>query len=117
MSVNLAVVRGTCSSPADVRVLASGSTLASLQVTSRAADGTATSVPVVAGEPPAWVEALAEGDEVVAVGRVRRRFYRAAGGTGSRVEVEVVQIARATDRRRVQTLMRRATESIEQLLD
>jgi single-strand DNA-binding protein len=117
MTVNLAVVRGVCTSPADVRVLPSGTTLASLQVTSRSADGTATSVPVITWDPSGWVEALDEGDEVVAVGRVRRRFYRAGGATGSRVEVEAVQLARATDRRRVQTLMRRCAESIEELLD
>lgn len=116
MSVNLAVVRGTCSSPAEVRVLPSGSTLALVQLTSRA-EGTAaaTSVPVVAWDPPAWVEHLDTGDEVVALGRVRRRFFRSAGGSGSRVEVEAAALARASDRRRVQALLRRATAVLEQL--
>jgi len=116
MSVNLAVVRGTCSSPAEVRVLPSGSTLALLQLTSRAEGGATASVPVVAWDPPGWVEELDTGDEVVALGRVRRRFFRGAAGTGSRVEVEAEMVARGSDRRRVQALIRRATASIENLL-
>ena len=35
-----------------------------------------------------WVEELDAGDEIVVVGPVRRRFFRAAGATASRVEVE-----------------------------
>ena len=52
-SVNLAVVAGTCSSPADVRVLPSEEVLAQLQVTTRI-DGRAVSVPVAvpAALPP-----------------------------------------------------------------
>jgi single-strand DNA-binding protein len=115
MSVNVAVVRGTCSSPVEVRVLPSGSTLALVQLTSREDGAAATSVPVVAWDPPAWVEELDTGDEVVALGRVRRRFFRSATGSASRVEVEAATLARAGDRRRVQALLRRATAALEQL--
>ena len=52
MSVNLAVVRGVCSSPPEVRVLPSGTTLVVLQVTTRPDDGMTTSVPVVVWDPP-----------------------------------------------------------------
>ena len=58
MSVNLAVVRGVCSSPAEVRVLPSGSTLVVLQVTTRHGAEAAVSVPVVAWDPPASVSEL-----------------------------------------------------------
>lgn len=34
------------------------------------------------------------GDEVSVEGSIRRRFYRAGGGTGSRVEVEVLSARR-----------------------
>jgi len=47
----------------------------------------------------------------VVLGTVRRRFFRAAGGTASRVEVEAGIVAPARDRRRLRTLRRR----IEQL--
>lgn len=105
-AVNLAVVLGECSSPAQVRTLASGDTLAELQVTCRA-PGTTTSVPVVISEPPAWVTALEPGDPVLAVGRVRRRFFRAGGATASRVEVEAEMVAPGRDRRRRRAVLRR----------
>jgi single-strand DNA-binding protein len=113
-SLNVAILRGTCSSPAEVRVLPSTQALAQLQITTRI-DGRALSVPVSVLEPPAWVEALDAGDEVVVVGHVRRRFFRAGGATGSRVEVEAEIVARARDRRRLRTVERRIEEVMESL--
>ena len=95
MSVNLAVVRGICSSPAEVRELPSGSTLVLLQVTTRHGEEAAISVPVVAWDPPGSVSEFDVGDEVVAVGRVRRRFFRTGAGTGSRVEIEAAAVVPA----------------------
>ena len=114
-AVNLAVVRGTVSSPPDVRVLPSDTTLAQLQVTTRLADETL-SMPVACWNPAAWIEALEPGDEIVVVGRVRRRFFRAGGATASRVELEAAVVARAGDRRRVGAALRRATAALA-LLD
>ena len=74
--------------------------LVQLQVTTRLADETL-SMPVSCWNPAAWVEALEPGDEIVVVGRVRRRFFRAGGATASRVELEADVVARAGDRRRV----------------
>jgi hypothetical protein len=111
-SLNVAVLRGTCSSPADVRVLPSEQVLAQLQVTTRV-DGRAMSVPVAVLEPPAWVEALDTGDEVVVVGHVRRRFFRVAGTTASRVEIVAETVAPARDRRRLRTARRRIEELLE----
>src|SRR5205823_14587847 len=85
-SLNVAVLRGTCSSPAAVRTLPSGDIVADLQLTARVG-GRAVSVPVSVPAPAAWVEDLDAGDEIVVVGHVRRRFFRAAGATASRVEV------------------------------
>jgi single-strand DNA-binding protein len=116
MSVNLAVVRGVCSSPPEVRVLASGSTLVLLQLTIRPDEGNAVSVPVVTWDPPAAVQELEEGDEIVALGRVRRRFFRSGGGTASRVEIEADHVVAARDRRRVQALLRRATAALDPLV-
>jgi len=116
MTMNLAVVRGVCSSPAEVRELPSGSTLVLLQVTTRDGEDAAVSVPVVAWDPPAKVTDLDEGDEIVALGRVRRRFFRAGGATLSRVELEASALALAGDRRRVQALHRRAAAALEQVL-
>ena len=64
--VNLAVLCGPCSGPAEVRVLESGTRLATLAVRCPAGAGTAderaTSVPVTVWDPPAWVETLEAGD-------------------------------------------------------
>jgi hypothetical protein len=98
-------------------VLPSEQVLAVLQVTARPGDGPAVSVPVVVWNPPAWVERLEPGDEVVAVGRVRRRFFRGAAGAVSKVEVETDVLARGGDRRRIATALRRARESLDGMIE
>jgi single-stranded DNA-binding protein len=120
--VNLAVLCGPCSGPAEVRVLESGTRLATLAVRCAVAgpgggtaDERATSVPVTVWDPPAWVETLAAGDAVVVVGRMRRRFYQRPGGVGSRVDVEAEMIGRARDRRRIDAALRKADQALEAL--
>ncbi len=129
--LNLAVVIGVCSAPPEVRVLESGTRVASLSVRAPAHGGgrgsrangarvteageRATSVPVTVWDPPAWVEALDPGEVIVVVGQVRRRFYSRPGGVGSRVDLEAVSIARAHDRRRVDAALRRATGLLDDL--
>ena len=107
--LNVAVVRGTCSSPADVRTLPSGDVLAQLQVSARVGDSV-TSVPVAVLDPPAWVQQLDSGEEVIVIGHVRRRFFRAAGATASRVEIQAELVARARDRRRAAAARRRVAD-------
>jgi single-stranded DNA-binding protein len=117
-ALNLAVLCGPCSGPAEVRVLESGTRLATLAVrcpTGPGADERATSVPVTVWDPPAWVETLAAGDTVVVVGRMRRRFYQRPGGVGSRVDVEAELVGRARDRRRIDAALRKADEALEAL--
>jgi single-strand DNA-binding protein len=115
VSLNLAVVGGRCSSVPDIRTLGSGRTLAVLQVTTRPDEGPAISVPVVCWDPPAFVERLDAGDEVVAVGRVRRRYYRTGAGVASKVEVEAQVLARGGDRRRRVAALRRAQAALASL--
>jgi single-strand DNA-binding protein len=113
-SLNVAVLRGQCSSPPEVRVLPSGQVLAQIQLTTRGAEK-AVSVPVAVWSPPAWVEALDAGDEIIVVGPVRRRFFRAGGATASRVEVEAEAVARARDRRRLGALRKRVGQLLADL--
>jgi len=122
VQLNVAVVSGVCSSPPEVRVLESGTRVASLSVRApaRGGNGTdagerATSVPVTVWDPPAWVEELDTGAAVVVVGQVRRRFYSRPGGVGSRVDLEATAIARSRDRRRVDAALRRATTLLADL--
>jgi single-strand DNA-binding protein len=114
-SMNVAVVWGSCSSPPDLRVLPSDQRLAQLQLTTRV-DGRALSVPISVVDPPAWLEDLDTGDELVVLGPVRRRFFRAGGATASRVEIEAEVVCRGRDRRRSRSLRGRV-EAILEVLD
>jgi single-strand DNA-binding protein len=114
VELNVAVVRGTCSSPAEVRELPSGDVLVQLQITTRVA-GHGMSVPVSVVQPAVWVERADTGDELIVVGHVRRRFFRAGGATASRVEIAAEFLAPAHDRRRVRALRRRIDDALRPL--
>lgn len=89
---NLVVVVGRVAGAVRCTDLASGSTVRNLEV----ATGTDTGERV----PVAWYDArrppaLTDGDAVVVVGRVRRRWFRSGGATASRTEVVASVVARA----------------------
>ena len=109
--VNVAVIGGTLSSDPEIRTLPSGERLATLQVTVRCESAPTTSVPVACAKPPAWLDRAVAGDGIVAVGPVRRRYFRAGGGSASRTEVAAAVVARARERsprRRTRAAHRRA---------
>jgi single-strand DNA-binding protein len=100
---NLVVLRGTLAAEVRIRELPSGSVLGQFDVTTRD-DGGTQSVPVAWFDPPGTLVDLAVGTELVVVGSVRRRFFRAGGATQSRTEVvaeKVVPVRRARDAKRV----------------
>jgi single-strand DNA-binding protein len=111
--INVVVLQGVLARPAQDRVLPSGTRLLSLEVTVPRPDGPADSVPVAWFDAPASAAALDAGVEVVVVGRVRRRFFRAGGVTQSRTEVLASRVARATESKRARTLMSTAGSAIE----
>ena len=114
--VNVAVVWGVCSTEPEVRELDSGRRLASLSIRVKTGDEPATSVPVTVWEPPAWVETVTAGDELVVIGHIRRRFFQtAAGGRGAKVEVEAESLARGGDRRRVAAVRKRVERAADAL--
>lgn len=82
-ATNLTVLRGVVTSEPRVRELPSGGVVTNVEVTTRTGSVTA-SVPVVVHDRPVDVRA---GDEVVVVGHVQRRFFRAGGTTQSRTEI------------------------------
>lgn len=96
---NLAVLRGVVTSEPKVRELPSGSTVTNVEVTTRG-EGVTASVPVVVHDRPVDISS---GDEVVVVGYVHRRFFRAGGATQSRTEVVATQLVPA---RRTRTAQR-----------
>lgn len=114
--MNHAVLRGTLSSDPEIRTLASGTTLATLQLTTRSEVGPALSVPISVNEPSELVTNLVAGDEVVVVGSVRRRFFRAGGATASRVEVDAAEVVRGGDKRAVRRVARSAHRIVEDQL-
>jgi hypothetical protein len=98
-TLNLAVLRGVCSAPPEIRLMESGRRLASLSLRTRGPAAHATSVPVTVWNPPTWVEALDTGDALVVVGTVHRRFFRTSDGSrGAKAEVEASYVSRANSR-------------------
>jgi single-strand DNA-binding protein len=95
--MNVVAVTGHLSSEPTLRELQSGSVLMTFELTTKV-DDVSVSVPLVWFDPPKKV-AVGAGDEVAAVGTVRRRFYRAGGLTQSRTEVVVAHLGRHDDKR------------------
>ncbi len=109
---NLGVLVGELSSDPRSLQLDSGSMLLRLEVTVR--DGAATdTVPVVRFDPIASELALAAGERVAVVGRVRRRFFRAGGTTASQTEVLAERVVPVASRRRVARLLGSAASRLE----
>ena len=115
LTVNVSVVCGPCSGTPEIRVLESGTRLATFGVRCPGDGDRTTSVPVTVWDPPAWIETLEPGVPVVVVGRLRRRFFQRPGGVGSRVDLEAELVGRARDRRKVATAYRKALAALEVL--
>lgn len=99
--MNVVVLRGVLSRPPEARDLPSGDRLVAYEVTIRTEGRPTESVPVVWFDPPARATAMEAGAEVVATGRVRRRFFRTPAGTGSRTEVVAEVVLPTRQRTRV----------------
>jgi single-strand DNA-binding protein len=99
-ATNVAVVQGSLSGPPRRRELPSGSVLVELDVTTRG-DGGSSSVPVAWFDPGALAESLRQGDAVVVVGYVRRRFFRSGAATQSRTEVVAQRVVASSRRTQV----------------
>jgi single-strand DNA-binding protein len=85
--VNIAILRGHLSRPPEHRLLPSGDAVVSYDVTVPRPGERSETVPVAWIGAPASAAELDVDDQVVVVGRVRRRFFRAGGATQSRTEV------------------------------
>jgi single-strand DNA-binding protein len=106
--MNVVVVGGRLSRPAELRTLGSGELVLGLEVTVRSETIPTETVPVAWTNPPAWAQRLVAGDDLIVVGRVRRRFFRAGGATQSRTEVVVEGAARPSQRAKAATLIEAA---------
>lgn len=114
--LNIVVLKGRLSRPAEERVLPTdGTRLLGLDLTIKRADAErAESVPVVWHDAPAAASNLDTGDEVVVVGHVGRRFFRAGGSTQSRTEVVARVVVPSGSKKRVRAAV---TEAIAELTE
>ena len=107
---NVAVLRGRVTSEPSVRELPSGRTVTQVELTTTC-EGAAVSVPVVVDDRAV---SCRSGDEVVVVGHVRRRFFRAGGVTQSRTEVVATELHIATRRKSVERAVAGAVAALTQ---
>ena len=110
--MNVVVLRGTLSRPAERRELPSGTHIVAYEVTTRTGEGRAHTVPVAWPDAPAGA-VLDQGTEVVVTGRVQRRYFRAAGATQSRTEVVAEVVVPVSARRKARTAVERALTRVE----
>ena len=88
-TVNLAVLRGVCPNPPEVRVLESGRRLASLALrTPRSRAHARRRSRSRCGSRPPGSRRSSAGEELVVVGAVHRRFFQTATGSAAKAEVE-----------------------------
>ena len=115
--MNVTVLQGSLSRPPEQRELPSGDLLVNFEVTVPASgDRKAESVPVSWFDAPAAACDLEPDTEVVVVGRVRRRFFRAGGSTQSRTEVVADAVVPARQAKRAERVVRAALDAVEDAL-
>ncbi|MGI9120126.1 MAG: single-stranded DNA-binding protein [Acidimicrobiales bacterium] len=96
--MNIAILRGRLCRPPESRLLPSGDSVVAYDVTVDRCGQRAETVPVAWFGAPASAVDLEVGEEVVVVGRVRRRFFRSGGATQSRTEVVADRVIPARHR-------------------
>ena len=114
--MNVTFLRGRLSSPPRTLELPSGDAALTLELTIRDGEAPADTVPVTwfgASKAAAGWEA---GQELVVIGRVRRRFFRAGGRTASRTEVLAATVLpaerKADARRRIEKALAEVTPGL-----
>lgn len=111
---NVVVLVGRLARPAQLRHLPSGDSLVEYQLTVPRTEGQrAESVPVVWEKAPGYASELDTDTEVVVVGRVRRRFFRAGARTESRTEVVAESVVPSRLAKRARAAVAAAVERLE----
>lgn len=118
-ALNLVVLLGRLSSDEVRRTLPSGDLLCQFEVTVPATSGeaaSATTTPVVLFGTRKGAIGQA-GDEVLVIGSVRRRFFRAGGSTQSRTEVVASKLLLAPQKRSLRSAHKAALAELGVLTD
>lgn len=110
--MNVVVLAGALSASPVSRELPSGSVMLSMSVTTD--EPSRSSVPVVWFDPPGNV-AFEQGQRVVVVGTVVRRFFRSPAGTQSRTEVVATAIDLEGKSRRVRKPLAALQQQLQSL--
>ena len=90
--MNITILRGTVAAAPRITALPDGSVVHNFEI--RAEDEGERHVVPVAWHDPKRPPKLDEGDSVVVVGAVRKRWFRTGGGSQSRTEVLATTVAR-----------------------
>jgi single-strand DNA-binding protein len=96
-SFNIAVLRGVLATGVRISELPAGSVVYNFDVRAGGVDGP--HVVPIAWRDPVRPPRLARGDDVVVVGSVRRRWFRAGGASQSRTELLASCVARSSSAR------------------
>jgi hypothetical protein len=99
--MNIAVVRGVVLREPQERTLANGQKVVSLDVNVSYDDRPNENLEVVWVDPPRNLVVPRQGNEIFAVGRVRRRFFKTPGGVVSRTEVVADDVFTARQKSRI----------------
>jgi single-strand DNA-binding protein len=111
--MNVVTLRGRLARPAEQRLLPSGDRLVAYEISVQGPEGRAETAPVVWFGAPAAAGAMDAEQEVVVVGRVRRRFFQSGGATQSRTEVVAEVVLPAGQAKRVAGALRAAAERVQ----
>jgi single-strand DNA-binding protein len=111
--MNVCIIQGRITRPPERRVAGDGRSLVSYELAADRPEGGTESVPVVWEGAPAVAVDLDVDAEVVVVGRVRRRWFRAGGATQSRTEVVAEGVVPRRAGRRVAKLVGDALTAAE----
>jgi single-strand DNA-binding protein len=113
---NVVVLAGRLARPAEMRQLPSGDRLVAYEITVPREGARADTVPVVWFEAPPSAADHDVDEQVVVVGRVRRRFFRAGGVTQSRTEVVADAVVAARQAKRARAAVEKAQGRLAELV-
>jgi single-strand DNA-binding protein len=85
--LNMAVIIGSLAKPVDIRPLPSGTSVVSFDLQVLRTDLSPDTVPITLSEMEETSTDWPVGEQLIVIGRVRRRFFRVGGSTQSRTEV------------------------------
>ncbi len=115
--MNVVILRGHLSRPPEHRLLPSGDHLVSYEVTVVRPGQRAESVPVAWMDAPPSAAELAVDEEVVVLGRVRRRFFGRGGATQSRTEVAAERVVPVRHRKRARQALHAVLAAVGEEVD